>query len=75
MGKIENAKSPLTECELEILKYICKGRSNEQIADIVSLTEKQIATHRKQIMQKAGVSKTMDLIIWALDKDILQKNG
>ena len=75
MGKIENAKSPLTECELEILKFICKGRSNEQIADIISLTEKQIATHSKKIMQKAGVSKTMDLIIWALDKDILQKNG
>ena len=37
MGKIDNTQSPLTECELEILKFICKGRSNEQIADIISL--------------------------------------
>lgn len=75
MGKIDNTKSGLNEFELEVLKYICKGRSNEQIADLVSLTERQIAAHRKKIMQKAGVSKTMDLIIWALDNDILQKNG
>jgi DNA-binding CsgD family transcriptional regulator len=75
MGKIYNNQLALTECELEVLKYICKGRSNEQIADILSLTEKQVASQRKNIMRKAGVVKTMDLIIWALDNDILHKNG
>ena len=58
-------KSDLSEREMEILRYICKGRSNEQIADILYLSEKTIATHKKNIMRKAGVKKTHELLLWA----------
>lgn len=59
--------------ELEVLRYICKGRSNEQIADILFISEKTIATHRRNIMKKAGVKKSTDLIIWALDNKIVTR--
>lgn len=60
--------------ELEILRFICKGRSNEQIADILFISEKTIATHRRNIMKKAKVNKSTELILWALDNKIVEKN-
>lgn len=57
-----------TEREVQIIQYILKGRSNEQIADILFLSEKTVATHKRNIMKKAQVKKTSDLILFALDK-------
>lgn len=57
-----------TEREVQIIQYILKGRSNEQIADILFLSEKTVATHKRNIMRKAQVKKTSDLILFALDK-------
>jgi len=61
----------LSDREMEILRYICRGRSNEQIADILSLSEKTVATHKKNIMRKAKVKKTHDLILWAVNSKIV----
>jgi DNA-binding NarL/FixJ family response regulator len=61
------AQNQLTEKEQLILRYICKGRSNEQIADILSLSEKTIATHKRNIMQKAKVKRSTDLIFWGIE--------
>jgi len=69
-----NADSIFSDRELEILRFICKGRSNEQIADILFISEKTIATHRRNIMKKAGVNKSTELIIWALDNKIVSRN-
>ncbi len=57
-----------TDREVQIIQYILKGRSNEQIADILFLSEKTVATHKRNIMKKAQVKKTSDLILFALDK-------
>lgn len=58
--------------EIEVLRYICKGRSNEQISDLLFISEKTAATHKKNIMKKAGKKKTSDLIIWALENKLVQ---
>lgn len=70
----EHSESIFSDRELEILRYICKGRSNEQIADILFISEKTIATHRRNIMRKAGVKKSTELIVWALDNKIVSRN-
>ena len=67
------SQNSFSEREMEILRYICKGRSNEQIADILYISEKTVATHRKNIMKKAGVKKTSDLIVWSLEKNLIQR--
>ena len=75
-GFLNNDKSEsiFSDRELEILRYICKGRSNEQIADILFISEKTIATHRRNIMKKAKVKKSTELIVWALDNNIVPRN-
>lgn len=62
----------LSEREIQILRFICKGRSNEQIADLLFLSEKTITTHRRNIMRKARVSKSTELIVWALSNNIIR---
>jgi len=69
----QSPKNTFSERELEILRYICKGRSNEQIADILFISEKTVGTHRKNIMRKAGVKKAIDLLVWALDNNLAQR--
>lgn len=59
--------------EMEILRLICKGRSNEQMADLLFITEKTVITHRKNIMNKAGVKKSSDLIVWAFDNNLVSR--
>jgi DNA-binding NarL/FixJ family response regulator len=61
------SNSILSEKEQVVLRYICKGRSNEQIADILFLSEKTIGTHKRNIMSKLKIKKTSDLIIWGID--------
>jgi DNA-binding NarL/FixJ family response regulator len=70
----DQSNGVFSDRELEILRYICKGRSNEQIADILFISEKTIATHRRNIMKKAGVKKYTELIIWALDNKIVSRD-
>ena len=70
----DQSNGVFSDRELEILRYICKGRSNEQIADILFISEKTIATHRRNIMKKASVKKSTDLIIWALDNKIVSRD-
>lgn len=70
---MKNTNYELSDREIEVLKYICKGRSNEQIGDILFLSEKTVATHKRNMMKKIGVKKTTDLILWAVEKGIIAK--
>jgi DNA-binding NarL/FixJ family response regulator len=70
-NKTEQPLSKLfTDREHQVIQYILKGRSNEQIADILFLSEKTVATHKRNIMKKAQVKKTSDLILFALNKGL-----
>jgi DNA-binding NarL/FixJ family response regulator len=64
-------KFNFSQRELEILGYITHGKSNEQIGQLLFLSENTIATHRRNIMKKAGVNKTTDLIIWARENKVM----
>ncbi len=70
----EQSNGTFSDRELEILRYICKGRSNEQIGDLLYISEKTVATHRRNIMKKAHVKKTTELILWSLDNNIVPKS-
>ncbi len=74
-GYLSNNASGInfSEREMEVLRYICKGRSNEQIAELLFISEKTVATHRKNIMKKATIKKSSDLIVWALENRIVQR--
>jgi len=58
--------SGLTTRELEVLQLIVGGKSNKEIADVLSLSVNTVAVHRANIMNALGIHKTAELIVYAI---------
>lgn len=62
----------LTEREIEVLKLICKGMTNQQIADSLYLSRRTIDSHRTNLLEKTGSKNTAQLIIYAIKNRIVE---
>lgn len=70
LNKKESKKeAELTEREIEILYNICKGFSNSEIADILSISKRTVDKHRENLLLKTASKNTAGLVIYAI------KNG
>jgi DNA-binding NarL/FixJ family response regulator len=56
----------LTPRELEILQWICTGKSNKEIAAALGLSANTVAVHRANIMDALGIHKTAELVVYAI---------
>ncbi|HON17996.1 MAG TPA: response regulator transcription factor [Salinivirgaceae bacterium] len=63
--------SNLTEREEEILLYICQGMSNQEIADILSISKRTVDKHRENILNKTNTRNTAGLVIYAIKTGII----
>jgi DNA-binding NarL/FixJ family response regulator len=61
-------KEALTKREVEILSKYCDGFSTEEIAQQLFLSFATVDTHKKNIMQKFGVSTLSKLVAVAIKK-------
>jgi DNA-binding NarL/FixJ family response regulator len=60
----------LTKRELEILRYIKNGLTNQQIADKLFLSVYTVETHRKNIMHKLHLSNPASLIKFIVENNL-----
>jgi len=58
--------SALTPRELQVLRLICAGRSNREIAAELDLSVNTVGVHRTHIMEALGVHKTAELVAYAI---------
>lgn len=56
----------LTARELEILQHIVAGKSNKEIAAELNLSANTVAVHRANIMDRLGIHKTAELVVYAI---------
>ncbi|HEY1422049.1 MAG TPA: response regulator transcription factor [Candidatus Acidoferrum sp.] len=56
----------LTARELEVLQYIVAGKSNKEIASDLNLSVNTISVHRANIMERLGIHKTAELVVYAI---------
>ncbi len=56
----------LTERELEVLQHIVAGKSNKEIAAELDLSVNTISVHRANIMERLGIHKTAELVVYAI---------
>jgi DNA-binding NarL/FixJ family response regulator len=56
----------LTPRELEILQLIVEGKSNKEIAAQLDLSVNTVAVHRANIMDRLGIHKTAELVVYAI---------
>jgi two-component system nitrate/nitrite response regulator NarL len=61
-----NGKNDLSEREIQILKLICEGHSNDEISNLLNRTKSTIATHRQNIMNKTNVHNSLELMNFAI---------
>ena len=61
----------LTPRELEILKFVAEGYSNQLIADKLFISVRTVESHKNHIMQKLELTTTVDLVKYALKNKII----
>lgn len=66
-----SVESKLSMREVEILKLIAEGLTNNEIADKIFLSAHTVATHRKNLMKKFQAKNNVDLVISAIKESII----
>jgi len=61
----------LSARELEVLRHICDGLSNRDIAAKLGLSVNTVAVHRANIMRTLGVHKTAELVMYAIQNGLV----
>src|SRR5882724_988710 len=59
-------EAALTTRELEVLQHIVSGKSNKEIATELDLSANTISVHRANIMDRLGIHKTAELVVYAI---------
>jgi two-component system response regulator NreC len=64
-----------TEKEIEIMKEICKGKTNKEIAVNLQISGNTVDFHRKNIYVKAEVNNAAMLTLYAVRNKIISTHG
>jgi len=67
----ENPYDSLTDREREILQLVAEGRTNREIADLLSVSVKTVLGHRTSVMEKLGIHNRTELIKYAIRKGLI----
>lgn len=62
----------LSERETEVVRYVAKGYTNKEIADILFISPHTVMTHRKNISVKLGIKSISGLTVYAILKNIIR---
>ncbi|PYR95004.1 MAG: DNA-binding response regulator [Acidobacteria bacterium] len=68
----DDAFSRLSAREIQVLRLIALGKSNKEIATILSLSANTVAVHRTNLMNTLGVHKTAELVLLAVKKGLVE---
>jgi two-component system response regulator NreC len=66
------ALTDLTEREQEVLAYLADGASNQEIAEVLSISPKTVARHRENLMHKLNLHSRTELVKYAVRKGIIR---
>lgn len=67
----EYDKCPLTERELEVLKYVAKGLTNNEIARNLYISEKTVKNHVSNILRKLDATDRTEACVIAKEKQYI----
>jgi DNA-binding NarL/FixJ family response regulator len=63
---------PLTPRELQVLKLIAEAHTNEQIAELLSISRKTVERHRENLMGKLGMRDRVELTRYAIRRGLVE---
>lgn len=72
LSKAGVEQSILSAREKSVIQMIAEGRTNKQIADVLSLSTKTVETHRASAMRKLNLDTTAALIRYAIRNRLVE---
>jgi DNA-binding NarL/FixJ family response regulator len=63
---------PLTRRELQVVKLIAEARTNEQIAQVLTISQRTVERHRENIMGKLGMRDRVELTRYAIRRGLIE---
>ena len=69
---VNASNDDLSEREKEILLFICKGLTNNEIADRLNLSKRTVDKHRENLLLKTQSKNTANLVIYAIKNGYLK---
>lgn len=83
LGSLTSHMSPLTtpqpsdedalsDREMEILVEVCRGLSNQEIADKLFISKRTVDKHRANILEKTGCKNTANLVVYAIKNRLVE---
>lgn len=68
----ELADDQLSSREREILVAVCRGLSNQEIADELFISKRTVDKHRANILEKTGCKNTANLVVYAIKRGLVE---
>jgi len=69
---VSNDEDALSEREIEILVEVCRGLSNQEIADKLFISKRTVDKHRANILEKTGCKNTANLVVYAIKNHLVE---
>lgn len=68
----EPDEDQLSNREVEILVEVCRGLSNQEIADKLFISKRTVDKHRANILEKTGCKNTANLVVYAIKNKLVE---
>lgn len=68
----EGKPIPLSRREVEVLRLLAQGHTNQEAADQLAVSVKTIETHRKRMSDKLGLRSRAELFRFAVESGLLE---
>lgn len=66
------SEDALSDREVEILVEVCRGLSNQEIADELFISKRTVDKHRANILEKTGCRNTANLVVYAIKNHLVE---
>jgi len=69
--ELEPDTTDLSKREVQVLEEICKGLSNQEIADTLFISKRTVDKHRANLLSKTNSKNTANLIMFAIKNKLI----
>jgi DNA-binding NarL/FixJ family response regulator len=67
-----NDRPPPNTCTATVCDVVCAGKRDRDIAAEMGLDHRTIATYKRDILKKYGLSGPQELMLWAIRESLVQ---
>lgn len=71
VGELFPRQRSLTVRERQVLKLLAEGRTVRSVASILGLSIKTVDAHKFNLMRKLGIHNKAELVMWAIQKRVV----